>query len=62
MLARHLAERATVVDDTTIDVDDARDLVDLGADVLITDDRALSSHAASRAPITSQPLYMAAWS
>jgi hypothetical protein len=43
-------------------VSDARDLVDLGTDVLITDDRALSSYIRSRAPITSQPLDHAAWS
>jgi hypothetical protein len=132
MIARHLADRATVVDDTTLDVrlgttpiralaaeemavarrtpgsrwpegsgryrivdsqsgtvpvagrttltltplapgrprvvvyatsvGDARDLVDLGMDVLITDDRALSSYIRSRAPIASQPLDMATWS
>jgi hypothetical protein len=41
---------------------DAHNLVDLGTDVLITDDRGLSSYMRSRAPITSQPLSMAGWS
>ena len=131
-LARHLAERATVVDDTTLDVrlgatpiralgseelavarrmsgsrlpegsgryriddsqprapaapdrttltlaplatglprvvvqatsaSDARDLVDLGTDLLITDDRALSTYVGSRTVTAWHALDMAAWS
>ena len=131
VLARHLADRATIVDDTTLDIrmggiairalgsaelavarraagspwpegsgpyriaegrviagattgrssltlvplvsglpritvyattaSDARDLVDLGTDLLVTDDRALSTYVGSRSIASWRPLDMAAW-
>jgi len=41
---------------------DARDLVDLGTDLLITDDRALSTYVGSRTVTAWHALDMAAWS